>query len=260
MTPWVELTVSGPVAHLTLTRGHGNALDLQMVEAIKAAVEDVAARADVRSVLISARGHAFCVGGDIGYLRANRAHLPATLAALLVPWNQTLTLLSTLPKAVIIAVDGVVSGGGLGLLWTADYLVASETSTLVSGFAQLGFCCDSGISWHLQRTLGSLRAKEILLENRVIDMPTAQQWGLISRVVSRADVHSVAMHKAQALAQLSLTALAAMKQVLTAAPTQSYTEHMQLEMQTIMGCAMKADVQTGLDAFQARRPPLFTDV
>lgn len=256
---WVKLTFSDDVARLTLDRGsNGNALSMKMVEDIYAAVIQVEA-SNARVLLINATGVAFCVGGDARYLLEREADLPVALDELLVVWNSTLLRLSELDIPVVLALQGVVSGGGLGLIACADHVIAGDSARFISGFSLLGFNCDSGISWFLPRLVGQLRARQMLLENRMLDADTACNWGLITEVVADDQLQASTESCVQAFSEASLTAIAAMKQVLRKSMFNDYANQLSLEKETIKECGKKRDPREGLQAFLQRRKPEFKD-
>ncbi|MBL4826523.1 MAG: enoyl-CoA hydratase/isomerase family protein [Spongiibacteraceae bacterium] len=258
MSRMVNVSFSGPLAQLVIQSEDGiNALNLDRVLSIQRAVDQVSEKPVTRVLLIRAEGKAFCVGGDIHYLQKNNQRLPETLDDLLIPWQQTLVKLSQLPLGVIVAVDGIVSGGGLGLLLTADYVLASSRSGFVSGFGQLGLSCDSGISWMLPRLIGSLRAKAVLLDQQFLDAQTACQWGLINAVVDDKDINHSAQRKALDMCAYSQSALRAVKQLLQHSFSNDYVSQLELERETIKSCAVKPDAKEGLHAFVSRRSPCF---
>ena len=86
------------------------------------------------------------------------------------------------------AVHGAVAGGGLGLVYAADIVLAAESTRFAAGFAGLGLSVDSGGTWFLPRLVGMRRAAELCLSQRVLSAREAAEWGLISRVVRDEDL------------------------------------------------------------------------
>lgn len=127
------------VAHLRLTRTTDrNAIDLKMVEAIADATDTLTAHDHVRSLLICGDGPAFCVGGDLKYFTDNLDTLAHEFDTMISLWHRTLARLAELPYAVVTAVHGGTAGGGLGLVWCADHVVAGESTKIATGFSALG--------------------------------------------------------------------------------------------------------------------------
>ena len=84
---------------------------------------------------------------------------------------------------VVCAAQGGAAGGGLGMLWASDLVIAAEDLVMATGFARLGLSGDGGSSWYLPRLVGMLRAKELILAGRVLNAAEALEWGLVSKVV-----------------------------------------------------------------------------
>jgi 2-(1,2-epoxy-1,2-dihydrophenyl)acetyl-CoA isomerase len=155
----VELTVSEGVAHLRLVRADAlNAIDRAMVDALERAVCACADDPDVRALLVAAEGPSFTVGGDLNHLGGALERLPAELDEMISIFHRALARIADLPVPVVCAVQGAAAGGGLGLLWCADVVIASEEAKLIAGFAQLALSGDGGSSWYLPRLIGLRRA------------------------------------------------------------------------------------------------------
>src|SRR5207244_2313930 len=82
-------------------------------------------------------------------------------------------------------VRGAIAGGGLGLAWVADLVLAAEDAVFATGFAQIGLSGDGGSSWFLPRLVGLRRAQELVIGGRILTAAEALDWGLITRVVPR---------------------------------------------------------------------------
>lgn len=254
----VDLTVDGGVAHVRLVRaGAGNAIDPAMVRALDDAVSACAGDAAVRAVLISATGAAFTVGGDLRHLQARLDRLPEELAEMIGVYHSTLVRLAGLPVPVVCAVHGPVAGGGLGLLWCADVVIAAEDARLATGFVGLGLSGDGGSSWFLPRLVGLRRAQEMILHNRVLTAVEALEWGLVSKVVSRACLEAEARETVTRLAEGPTVAYGEMRRLLLRSLCVGLEDQLDAERQAIMRCGATADARGGITAFAERRLPTF---
>src|SRR6185436_5847977 len=120
-----DLTVAGGVARLRMVRAEGrNAIDPLWVKELDAAVATLEAEGTARGLLISADGPAFTVGGDLRYFDTQRDRLADELAEMIGGYHAALGRLAALPMPVVSAVNGAAAGGGLGLVWCSDYVVA----------------------------------------------------------------------------------------------------------------------------------------
>lgn len=248
------------VVHLRLTRPDArNAIDLAMVEALADAIDTVATLDTARSLLISGEGPSFCVGGDLNYFTERLESLSDEFTRLISLWHRALSVLAALPFPVVTAVHGGTAGGGLGLVWCADHVIAAESTKIATGFTDLGLSGDGGSSWHLPRLIGLRRAQELLLDNRVLDAETALAWGLVNRVVPDGDLLDCAIDQAHRYCVHSITATRQIKRLLAASTHTSYTEHLATEVEAMIECSTSSDARIGISSFVERRPASFTD-
>jgi len=257
VTP-VRLTVDDGVARLTLTRPDtGNALDLAAAQALDEATATLADTAGLRAVLIDAEGPAFTVGGDLRFLAAHLDALPEQVTALLGHYHAALPRLAALPVPVVAAVQGAAAGGGLGLLWVADVVLAADDLRIVTGFDKLGLSGDGGSSWFLPRLLGLRRARQVFLAGRGLCAADALDWGLVDRIVPRADLEAEAEAELARWAAGPTAAYGRMKRLLDPA-VEEYSAHLDAECAAMVACAAEPDVREGVTAFLERRRPAFT--
>jgi enoyl-CoA hydratase/carnithine racemase len=246
------------IARLRLARPEaGNALDMAMAEALDAAVGALEQTTGLRAVLISAEGRSFSVGGDLQFLHAHLDHLPDQVHALLAHFHATLPRLAALPVPVVAAAQGAAAGGGLGLLWVADVVVAADDLRVVTAFDKLGLSGDGGSSWYLPRLLGLRRAQQLLMGGRALAADEALQWGLVSQVVPRAELEAAAELEATRWAAGPTYAYGRMKRLLLQSSVTDYAGHLQAERTAMAECAARADVREGVTAFLERRRPVF---
>jgi 2-(1,2-epoxy-1,2-dihydrophenyl)acetyl-CoA isomerase len=135
-----------------------------------------------RPVVLTAAGTAFCLGADLKWLGAcpDSAEGVAELVAM---HHLAITTLLEMPVPVIVAINGAVAGGGLGLALAADYRVAAQRATFTTAYFPLGLTPDGGSSAFLQELIGRARTLELLLTNRSLTAAEAQDWGLVNEVV-----------------------------------------------------------------------------
>lgn len=133
------------LARLTLNRPEAsNSMDLPTAEAFKTAVERAAADEKVRVVLVTGNGKRFCAGGDVGSM-ASAENRPAYLLELALVLDGALQRLATLDKPVVAAVQGAVAGAGLGLMLSADVIVAERSTKFLTAYSAIGLTPDCGV-------------------------------------------------------------------------------------------------------------------
>jgi enoyl-CoA hydratase/carnithine racemase len=255
----VSLEVDGHgIARVRLVRTDAhNAIDPAMVEELAPAVAACEARPGVRCVLISSEGPSFTVGGDLRHLVERLDRLPEELGSLIDRYHETLTRLADLPVPVVCAVRGGTAGGGLGLLWCADIVIAADDLKLTTGFAHLGLSGDGGSTWFLPRLVGLRRALDLSLGGLVLDAGEALEWGLVSRVVPRDQVDAAAEETARRFAAGPTVAYGHMRRLLRTASQRTFAEQLAAERSAIVDCGATADGREGVAAFAERRRPHF---
>ncbi len=243
------------LAILTLERADArNAIDPEMVESLARATKAVAAHRDARALLIRAEGPAFSVGGDLGHLGARADRLREELEPMVSLYHESLHRLAELPMPVVCAAKGAVAGGALGLLWVADISIVADDTKLAAGFLALGLSGDGGSSWWLPRLIGLQRARELLLQGRVISGDEAAGWGLVTRSVSPDRVDDDAKAAARTLAALPPTAYAETRSLLAKSLERTLGEGLAAEHQAMLRTATTDEARERVAGFATRSP------
>ncbi|MFT4213747.1 MAG: enoyl-CoA hydratase/isomerase family protein [Microbacterium sp.] len=183
MTDTIRYTREGALARLTLNRPHVlNAMGFEMGARWRDLAHEVTADPTVGAVLIDAAGPAFCAGGDVLAMASTTGAGGADITAMAGVIHEGIRIFVESDKPVVAAVQGAVAGGGLGLMLTADYVVAAGGARFVSRYANIGLTPDLGVSTLLPAAIGQTRALRMLLQDLTIDAETALDWGLIAEV------------------------------------------------------------------------------
>ena len=175
----LRLEISNNIATITLDQkdNPANTLDAQMAEELFDASVKCGAP-EVRAVILTAEGKMFCGGGDLAEMDAasdKHAHL-TRMATLL---HAGLSRLAHIDAPVIVAVNGTAGGGGFSMVLSGDYVIASDKAKFVSAYTASGLTPDGSSTYYLAKHIGLLRAKEMMLFNRVLTANEAQEWGLV---------------------------------------------------------------------------------
>jgi len=254
-----DLTVAGGVARLRMVRAEGrNAIDPLWVKELDAAVATLEAEGTARGLLISADGPAFTVGGDLRHFDTQRDRLADELAEMIGGYHAALGRLAALPMPVVSAVNGAAAGGGLGLVWCSDYVVAADNAKFATGFAALGLSGDGGSSWFLPRLVGLRRARELILHNRALSAAEALDWGLVDRLVPRGELEGEAESAVATLAAGPTVAYGEMRRLLWRSLSVDLEDQLTAEREAIVRCGATADAEEGIRAFSERRGPKFS--
>jgi enoyl-CoA hydratase/carnithine racemase len=245
----IELEIRPPLAWLTLNRPDAlNALNQALTRALEEAVERVATVAEVRVLVVTGRGRAFCAGND---LREMAGLDPAEAETLAHRQAALLERFSRLPQVTLAAIDGYALGGGLMLALAQDLRIASDRARLGLPEVTFGFNPAYGIR-RLVDVVGGGHARELLLTGRRVHAHEALRMGLVHRVVAAATLGAMAEAWAQEVARAPREGLAATKEILArlaagGRPTEPEA----------YGAALRTSpaVRERLAAFLARRRP-----
>jgi 2-(1,2-epoxy-1,2-dihydrophenyl)acetyl-CoA isomerase len=257
--PAVEFSLCDGLGVIRLNRPAArNAIDEAFGADLHAAVQHCASDATLRALLICGNGPSFTVGGDIAMLAGTESgELPEKLRRMTTSYHASLQVLDSLPVPVVAAVHGAVAGGGLGLMFVADIVIAAAGTKFAAGFGGLGLSGDGGGTWFLPRLVGARRAAEFYFGQRVLDAEEAASWGLISRVVPAADLAAEGERTARQLAQGPTLAWGETRTLLRR--TEESTLSDQLAAETAAQCRTAAtrDAAHAITSFMAKSRPVF---
>jgi 2-(1,2-epoxy-1,2-dihydrophenyl)acetyl-CoA isomerase len=256
----VLLDVSGGVATVTFNRADAmNALDTPTKELLLSTLQRVAEDADVRVVVLTGTGRAFCVGQD---LREHIALLQSQDESLwqTVPehYNPIVELIATMNKPVIAALNGVAAGAGAAFAFAADLRVLADTAGYNLAFAGIALSCDSGSSWSLPRLVGTARAKELLLMPRTVHAEEALALGLATRVVPADELADVVAELAGTLGAGPTLAYGSIRRAVAYSAGHTLTESLAREGEYMSLTGASEDHAAAVSAFLAKESPVFT--
>lgn len=256
----VLLGRAAQVATITLNRpGQRNALTTDLKEALVAALEEVADDTDVRAVVLTGAGPAFCVGQDLGeHAHALEDDAEKAFETVALHYAPIVTALATMPKPVVAAVNGTCVGAGLGFALACDLRVFAASATLGTAFSAIGLTCDSGLASTLPRAVGEARAKELVLLGRNFTPEEAVEWGISGQIVPAAEVASAAAATAARLAAGPTVAYAESKRLLATGLDRSLTDMLGEEAVAQTRCGRTEDHAGAVAAFLAREKPEFS--
>ncbi|MFD4958309.1 enoyl-CoA hydratase/isomerase family protein [Microbacterium sp. NPDC058389] len=188
MSDPILVTRDGALARVTFNRPASlNAMGFEGGGLWRDIAHELTSDDSVGAVILDAVGPAFCAGGDVIEMATSGAS-GADVTAMAHTIHDGIRTFVESDKPIVAAVQGAVAGGGLGLMLTADYIVASEKAKFVSRYANIGLTPDLGVSTLLPSAVGQRRALQLLLQDLTIDAGTALDWGLVTEVVPAEDV------------------------------------------------------------------------
>jgi 2-(1,2-epoxy-1,2-dihydrophenyl)acetyl-CoA isomerase len=252
--------LSEGVLSITLNRPERlNAFTEPMHLALRAAIQRAHDDPDVRAVVLTGAGRAFCAGQDLGDRDPRKMEGPPDLGHTLDTfYNPTLRLIRSLEKPVIAAVNGVAAGAGANVALTCDIVLAARSARFIQAFSKIGLTPDAGGSWSLSRLLGEARAKGLALTAEPLSAERAEAWGLIWRAVDDDQLIPEAQALALRLAAGPTRGLGLTKMSIQSAATRSFDEQLDVERNLQRIAGRTADYAEGVTAFLDKRTPRFT--
>lgn len=249
----VVCTIEKGIAHIRFTSPQrANALRQQTFEELKEIARKLHQDPDVGAVVISGEGPIFCAGGDLKAFAAQErlgdfVHDMATI------FHASLAYFNRMDAPVIAAIEGSVGGAGVSLMAACDLAVVAENASFTMGYGAIGLTPDGSASYYLSRSIGLRRALDLTLTNRTIDARTANEWGLVTRLVRSGQALQEAMALADYLAARDTRVLGESKRLLIDGTDRSLREAMAHETEIVSSMAARPRVKENINAFLSRR-------
>jgi enoyl-CoA hydratase/carnithine racemase len=263
MSPYefVGFQAAGGVATATLRRPEKlNAFHGGMLGELRRLLEEAARRDEIRVLILTGAGRAFCVGADLGWfdVEALGREPTARFRAMAAVTHGVFDQIEALEKPVIAAINGLCVGGGLEMALACDIRIAAEDARFSLPEVNAGIIPGSGGCSRLVRLVGAARAKELVFTGEPVSAAEAQAMGLVNRTVPAADLTAEARRFAEGLLAKAPQALGIAKLLINGAAHAAGGADRTLERLGQSILLPTADAAEGARAFRARRPPTFT--
>lgn len=249
--------VKNAVAHITLNRAEKyNSFNKEMALLLQQKLDEAAADSDVRCVLLTATGKAFCAGQDLG-----ETPDPTNLdfdAILTERYNPIVIKMREMNKPVICAVNGVAAGAGANLALAGDLVIAKQSAAFVQAFINIGLIPDCGGTFMLPRLVGAQRAMALCITGEKVMADAAVQMGMIYKSVADENFESESIALAEKLAQMPTQGIALTKKLINQSFENNLTEQLQAEMKEQVAAGKTQDFKEGVSAFLEKRKANFT--
>jgi len=210
---------------------------------------------DIRSVMITANGKAFCAGQDLE--EAIDPNGPDISTIIKEHYNPIIRKIRKLKKPVIAAVNGVAAGAGASLALSCDIVVASEKASFLQAFSKIGLVPDSGSSYFLPRLIGLQKTAALMMTADKISAHEAEQIGMIYKVYSEEEFHQSSWRLAEKLAKMPTKALSLTKDLLNVSLENNLEQQLNIEEKNQSIAAQTQDYNEGVQAFLEKRIPNF---
>lgn len=252
MSEPLTLSISGPIATITYNRPEKlNAMTGEMAALMWEAVRQVNASDEVRCVILTGTGKAFCAGSDI-----------ADLDRYDTPWNfrnrpEYCDAVRALLKPCIAAVNGYAMGGGLEMALSSDIRIAADTAKFAAPEIKLGWIGGGGMTALLAHSIGPSNAALMVMTGDPVPAARALEWGLVSEVTAPGDLIARATDIAQTIAARAPIAAETARLNLQAAFNMPLERAVAYERDLQAVCFATSDAAEGRAAFAEKRTPIF---
>lgn len=239
-----------------------NSMNEQLSVDAREALANIRENTDIRAMILTGEGRSFCAGAELndelssGDEQSSAGSLlNVTMRDYTNPW---ISDLHTMPMPVIVAINGVAAGAGVGLALAGDISIAAKSAAFILTFsAKLGLIPDVGLTWQLSRRIGMARATAVALLGDKISAEQAVEWGLIWQSVDDDQLMEVAMSTANRLAKMPRHAALELRQALHHAQTTSLDAQLDYERDRQCVLVEKPEFKEGVAAFKEKRSPDF---
>ena len=257
----VIYTVKDGVADLVMNQPQTlNPMNDESMDDMLAALAECAADENVRAVVISGAGRAFCGGGDIRYFKAEVEKPGFGLGPLVTKVGKVVMAIRNLPKPVICAVHGAAAGGGCNLVFACDAAIAADNAKFIEAFVNIGLAPDTGGVYTLPRLIGPSRAFELMSTGRAMKADEAYALGLVSEVCAADELLDRAHALAARYAAGPSMVYARLKQMMNASVFSGLEEYLKLEARHLDDLSKTADFKEGITAFLEKRKAEFKGI
>jgi enoyl-CoA hydratase/carnithine racemase len=251
----------GPIATLTLNRPERmNAISGPMLAALSERLVEANADRDVRVVILTGAGRGFCAGLDLvdatsgsGIGAGGGGAMPATLDLRTAPP----TVLHSIDKPVIAALNGGAAGYGMDLALGCDIRIAGRRAKLAAAFTRRGVLPESGGTWLLPRLVGWAKAAEIIFTGRTLDAAQCLELGLVSSVVADEALMDEARKLAGEIAANAPLAVQGAKRMMRMALAETFDDHVHHVYLQLLPLFQSQDFREGIRSFLEKREPKF---
>jgi 2-(1,2-epoxy-1,2-dihydrophenyl)acetyl-CoA isomerase len=245
----LEISLNRPEAY--------NALNLDMMKILGEILCSAAVDGNIKGILITGNGKAFCSGGDLKWISQQTEEAKAVLYKLAPQFHLAIIEIHRMEKPVVAAINGIAAGGGFSLALACDFRVMAQSVTLRQAYTSSGLSIDGGGSFTLPRLVGLARAMEIMAFDNPISSTQALEWGLVTKVVPDAEVIAEARAMLNRLTKTALHSFGWSKKLMTGSFNNTLEAQLEWERQGISDCAAHPNGQEGIRAFVEKRKPSF---
>ncbi|MEN9440377.1 MAG: hypothetical protein RLZ33_453 [Bacteroidota bacterium] len=254
----MELLVSlnNGVCELKLNRpAVFNSFNQAMAFALQKALDEAELNDEVRAIVITGEGKAFCAGQDLA--EAMDPEGPELQSIVKDHYNPIIERIRAIEKPIIAAVNGVAAGAGANIALACDITIAKKSASFIQAFSKIGLIPDSGGTFFLPRIIGSQKALALMMTGDKISAEQADAMNMIYKAVDDEAFESEVRTFAETIAALPTRGLGLTKKAVNATFTNNLTQQLALEEELQTEAGQTYDFREGVNAFLEKRKPVF---
>lgn len=255
---FIDIEQDGAVLCVILNRpevlnSFNRAMSHALIDVLTRARDDAA----IRAILLTGNGRAFCTGQDLSEVMPKDGEVPALGPIVRDCYNPIISLIRTIEKPVVCAVNGVAAGAGANLAFACDIVFAAEEASFIQSFSKVGLIPDSGGTFMLPRLVGIARATWMTFLGDKLSAQEAQIHGLIYKALPSAQLMDEAKGTAKKLSEMATKGLGLTKRALNRSFTNTLDEQLLLEEALQHEAGLSEDYAEGVGAFLEKRRASF---
>ncbi|MFO0358492.1 MAG: enoyl-CoA hydratase-related protein [Sphingobacteriaceae bacterium] len=253
---FIDSKTNGGVAVITLNRpdkfnSFNRDMAMQLIAELDKANEDK----NIRAVLLTGNGKAFCAGQDLA--EAMDKNGPGIERIVHEHYNPIILRIRKLQKPVVCAVNGVAAGAGANIALACDVVFAGKSVAFIQAFSKIGLIPDSGGTYFLPKLIGFGKASALMMLGDKVMATEAEQMGMIYKVVEDDKLLETALATATVLSNMPTKGIALTKKLLNEGTTNSFEKQLEREKEEQVIAASTYDYNEGVNAFLEKRQPVF---
>jgi 2-(1,2-epoxy-1,2-dihydrophenyl)acetyl-CoA isomerase len=233
-----------------------NSFNREMALLLQQTLDDFSTNTEVRAIVITGNGKAFCAGQDLKEVISPELN-PGFRAILEEHYNPIITRIRTIEKPILAAVNGVAAGAGANIALACDVVLASENASFIQAFSKIGLVPDSAGTFFLPRLIGFQKASALCMLGDKVSALDAEKMGMIYKAIPAEHFETEVQKTAETLASLPTLALGLTKRLLNQSLNNDLTTQLQAEGNLQIQASESHDFKEGVAAFVEKRKPEF---
>lgn len=253
----IALRIENNVAFINLNRPDVfNSFNREMALLLQKTLDDCNTNPEVRAIVLSGNGKAFCAGQDLKEVTDPELN-PGFRKILEEHYNPIIQRIRSIEKPVVAAVNGVAAGAGANIALACDIVVASENAAFIQAFSKIGLVPDSAGTFFLPRLIGFQKASALMMLGDKVNAVEALNMGMIYKIFPAGLFEEEIKNLAENLAQMPTKAIGLTKRLLNQSMNNSLEEQLQIESNLQIEASSSNDYKEGVTAFVEKRKPVF---